>query len=272
MTDAPHPCSLLNLDGFDYLALELEAEKLICFASLCIHWPLRTGEAIYTHLHKSFLPFDHLRTPLTLYKMADVKYVPENEAQVGADGIFLHLDSIDFPSGKDFEEAYANIHHLFFLKEDVQRIDSQIKNYRSLSLGSAKYSTNDYCTEKNLPLLAPKILYEAFTGEQPSAENRVPPIPEERLWPWLGPINPPIPDTHGKHKDSEPETVEEIKALSKAARDLGQKPKYVARMLKAYFPYLSYASLAQYIEPGKALSETTMRRWVGKSPDVGKED
>lgn len=241
--------------------LTVRPDDVLCLAQLLKRWPYQSAE----------------RVCLQVWNIAFAKRGAEYESslemyafnglQRNADGeIFLDLAGV-LPQKNEFEHYCNRCGDIFFLKQHVQDIEKEYRDYQLCPDGMDREAGTVCCDNDTLPLVAKAAVYALCHGLH--WENTSFPrdfqIPKNRLYPWLGPIAPDV-SGFGSHIHSD-EGFDHAKVTHflKAARELGQTDeKILAQMLAFRHPNLTWEQLARHIdgEPvEKSKTPQLMRTW-----------
>lgn len=175
-----------------------------------------------------------------------------------------------------YSEQIENAGNLFFLKKNILKFEETHKHYREIPPGSSSREDENVCTEKGLAAFVSRTIFEMNTGRVPTPEEEQKiSIAESRLWTWLGPIEPKIPESKTfKPSDNERQEIIEFANLARALRQMGKKnevaaiksdEKCLAQMLKYRYPNLSKTEVYDFIFPDndmdKKAKESQGTRW-----------
>lgn len=240
----------------------VKSNEVICLALLCLRWPYKTIERI--RLESQYYNLQTHRCNLDIYTLDELLFD-------GNDGFFLKLNITSFFHQDKFSDHLATFPNMFVLKNEIEDIERRKTEYTLYPAGRNYDASTALCSYENLNRMAPKIIYACCFGES----NHVPyPEPEtmekwtlrsDRIWPWLGPIDPQLETTRVKR------TVErdrkEIEGFVATARQLGQNDNScLAKMTKHRFPEISRVELVDFIDKSHGgdndAKKQQARRWL----------
>ena len=252
----------------NYIAKTVEPREVLPLAALFLRWPYKSGEIISKEINT--YASDHgVQTRLTIYGVEDIYYQQTPVEPSNYVGFLLRINWNIYLRANCWD-MLENFSNFIVLKQDVLNIEKTNREYCALPVGPNKQFVETICTMKNLSLFIPKMLPKIARHQEQNIpildEPKV--IPKERIWPWLGPIAPSLPEYEVKR--TIPSETEEIELFVKAARELGQNdPKCLARMIKYRYPEVSHPMLVDLIDPaykGNAAAKRKKgRRWLGLS-------
>ena len=179
-------------------------------------------------------------------------------------GFALHLQPAP-THNYEYQECVTNFSNIFVLKQQVKDIESRARHYTMRPPGHEKTLKGTICTKKNIKSFASQALHKIFQNLHGKLDQPI--LPVETIWPWLGPIEPPLPQNPDRSTMTDDG---EMKLFVATARQLGQTDKKcLTRMLSYRYPELSYAQLHDIVEPESvrlpANKQQQARRWAGKA-------
>ena len=226
-------------------AVYAEPDDVVPFTRFCLdYWPYETGGKLYKYFRECiFLPITEAVVILPIFYLQRVIYQPTAQPRY-----LLRLLNINDLS---LSEMIATAGNLFLLRRKILDLEETNKQYREVPPGAERRGDDNFCTEKNLAAFVTRTIFEMYGGKKPTPkEQQTYSIPEDHLWTWLGPIDPPIPS--GKIFKPNDKERKEILEFIELAKDLGQKdPKCLARMLKYRYPNLSKTEVYDFVYPDK---------------------
>ena len=241
----------------------VEPSELFSLGQLMLRWPYNTVQNISTEAC-DFIREGIGHFSLDLYVLKNLYYQNEPTEFHNYVGFVLHLQPAP-THNYEYQECVANFSNTFVLKQQVKEIESRARHYTMRSPGHEKTLKGTICTKKNIKSFASQVLHKIFQNLH--GEGAQPMLSVETVWPWLGPIEPPLlqnPDRSTVTDDRE------MKFFVATAIQLGQtEKKCLARMLSYRYPELSYAQLHDIVEPESdrlpANKPQQARRWAGKA-------
>jgi hypothetical protein len=257
------------MEHYGYQVKTVTPKEILSLSSLFLRWPYKTKDIIKKEMN-TLLKEGYSQTRITIYGLSNIYYQNAPVEQLEYKGFLLKIDFLEFfRSEFNFEDYLNNFANCFVLKQDILAIEKTNREYCALPPNHKKFK-DEICSLKNLQSLIPQILYNILNISNKCSFDKIKQltIPEEQIWPWLGPIAPKI--TESEVKRTIPEDLEEIQFFIKAARELGQNnPKCLAQMIKYRYPEVSHPTLVDLIDPlhqGNAAAKRQQgRRWLRKN-------
>lgn len=241
--------------------LTVRPGDVLCLAQLLKRWPYQSAE----------------RVCLQVWDIAFAKHGVEAESNLdmyvfnglqrnSAGDVFLDLACV-LPKKEEFEFYCDRCGDIFFLKRQIEEIEAEHPEYQLCPDAMDREAGSVCCDDSSLPLVANATLYALCHG--PHGESTSFPadfkIPQDRLFPWLGPIAPDLNDFSSNDRPDSGFQHSNVTHLIQAARTLGQNDeKILAQMVAFRFPKLTWEQLARHIDGvpiEKSKNKQIMRTW-----------
>lgn len=233
----------------------VEPDEVIPFASLCLnYWPYETGARIHEYI-------GHQRYATERGIVSDVLSIRNlNRVVCQPNGEPTYLLCLGNAKTMSLSEQIASAGNLFFLRRNILEFEESHKHYREVPPGEERRSNSSVCIESNLVSFVVRTIFEMNTGRKPTPEEEQEfSVPENRLWTWLGPIDPDMPTGRTfSPNDKERQEILEFVALAKLLRQMDSRDltpahkvdeKCLARMLKYRYPNLSKTEVYDFVFP-----------------------
>lgn len=230
----------------------VKPSEVLCLAQLLKRWPYQSAERV------CFQVWDIVFSKRQETAESNLEMYIFNGLQRNSVGeVFLGLASV-LPQKEEFDSYCNRCGDIFFLKHEIEKIEADYPEYQLFPDAPGKESKILCCDDNTLPLVAKIAIYALCYGqhwERTSFPQNFQ-IPQDRLYPWLGPIAPDVGDfgNHAKtDKDFDHATVTRF---LEAARMLGQiQPEILAQMIAHRYPNLTWEQLARHID-GEAIEKS----------------
>ena len=234
----------------------VEPDDVIPFTSLCLnYWPYETGAKIHEYIgHRYYsTEMDLVTDVLAIRCLRRVVY------QSAANPTYLLC--LSNAKEMSLSEQITNAGNLFFLRRNILEFEEKHTYYREIPPGAEQRDENCICTEKNLPSFVSRAIFEMNTGRKPTPkEEQEFSIPKNRLWTWLGPIDPDLPlGRKLSPNDKERQEILEFVAIANSLRQMDTRDlksaarkvdeKCLARILKYRYPNLSKTEVYDFVFP-----------------------
>ncbi|GAB1253669.1 hypothetical protein [Desulfovibrio falkowii] len=273
---------MINLtSAFAYQNIAVHPDELMPIAELMLRWAWNTDDKIKSQLY-SPLKGEEFQKKLTLYELKDVLFQQNERSLKEYNGAILTLQAIIVPRNCSYDEYIGKFTDIFVCRQDVVNIEEKFghRDYCALPPGIASkmMGREDVCTTKNIHVMGPAVFRKIFSSkhwQNASDETQtVTLLPKTHVWPWLGPINPPL--SHEVIRRTVRDDQEEISDFVKAAKELGQRNPYcLAKMVKHRYPEISYPLLVDVIDPDHSRNPKAARqmgrRWLTEDAECHAE-
>ena len=241
--------------------LTVKPDDVLCLAQLLKRWPYQSAEHVCLQVWDiAFAKHGHAaESNLDMYVFNGIQRNAEGE-------IFLDLAGA-LPQKDEFEFYCDRCGDIFFLKRQIEEIEAEHPEYQLCPDVIDREAGSICCDDSSLPLVAQAAIYalcHGSYGERVSLPQDFK-IPEDRIFPWLGPIAPDVNDFGSHHRSNDGFQHSNVTRLIQAARTLGQNDKQILAQMVAYrYPNLTWEQLARHIEDEpieKSRNEQIMRKW-----------